>query len=118
MAVQKRGATLVRGADGAVYRVSRKSCERVNSDREVSVVSSTAKIQPLISRQSEIYASARVTLDPGDHGSARVTVDPGDQLSARVTVDPGDHGSARVTVDPGDHLSARVTVDPGDQLSA
>jgi hypothetical protein len=110
---EMRSMTLVRGADGKLYRVFATSCERVEADAKEARPSPEGLVRQLSPSDRKDYASARVHVDPGDSLSARVHVDPGDSLSARVHVDPGDSLSARVHVDPGDSLSARVHVDPG-----
>jgi len=115
MSVEDHSATLIRGADGALYAVSAVTCDALPSS-EVNCFNVDER--KIFIAQSDDHASARSTIDPGDHASARSTIDPGDHASARSTIDPGDHASARSTIDPGDHASARSTIDPGDQLAA
>ena len=66
METRERSVSLIRGADGRLYRVSATGCERVKNDGT------------LLDDFGVDRTPARYAVDPGDGASARYAIDPGD----------------------------------------
>lgn len=92
----ENAGSLMRGADGRLYRVTPNGARPIGSP--AIAVGASHGFAPADSGVAADSISTRSYIDVEDHGSARSYIDAGDQVSVRSYIAADDHGMTRSNV--------------------
>ena len=110
MIVDTKASTLMRGADGFLYRIDGEGCHAV---KETGSSATKALAGSPTSFPIDQDAS-RAFIEASDHDAGRAFIEASDHDAGRAFIEAGDHDAGRAFIEASDHDAGRAFIEASD----